>query len=84
MSLSHNSITLSDTTQTLIYGDAKSITITNIHASAIVYLGTSYVTSSSYGVKLTPGQNVSINNLGGDLYGISSINGSIVSILVSR
>jgi hypothetical protein len=58
------------------------ITIQNIHASAIVYIGGEGVTSSSYGFRLSPGSAFSIELSGKDsLYAITDTNGSSVAVL---
>jgi hypothetical protein len=58
------------------------ITIQNVHASAIVYIGGEGVTSSSYGFRLSPGSAFSIELSGKDsLYAITDTNGSSVAVL---
>lgn len=83
MALVQDMITLSNTTKTLVSGDCKSIVIDNL-SGATIYLGNSAVTTSSYGTKLDSGQIVTIPDLQGDLYAISSVNGSQIGILVSK
>lgn len=60
---------------------ASSIAVKNISASETVYIGTENVTTSDYGVTLTPDQTLTID-LGPDdsLYAIGS--GATVSVLV--
>ena len=58
------------------------ITIQNVDASAIVYIGGEGVTSSSYGFRLAPGSAFSIELSGKDsLYAITDTNGSSVAVL---
>lgn len=58
------------------------ITIQNVDASAIVYIGGDGVTSSSYGYRLAPGAAWSIELPGLDsLYAITDTNGSQVATL---
>ncbi len=64
MSLTHNLLALSTTTPTMLtataaqegdYGREVTISIQNLHSSNLVYLGSSTVTTSSYGFRLDPG-----------------------------
>lgn len=58
------------------------ITIQNVHASAIVYIGGEGVTSSSYGYRLAPGAAWSVELTGKDaLYATTNINGSSVALI---
>jgi hypothetical protein len=58
------------------------ITIQNIHATAIVYIGAEGVSSSDYGYKLTPSNAWSIELPGQDaLYAITDTNGSKIAVL---
>jgi hypothetical protein len=58
------------------------ITIQNVHASAIVYIGGEEVTSSSFGYRLSPGAAWSVELSGKDaIYAISNTNGSQVAVL---
>jgi len=58
------------------------VTIQNVHASAIVYIGGIGVTSSSYGYRLSPGAAWSVELSGKDaIYAISNTNGSQVAVL---
>jgi hypothetical protein len=58
------------------------ITIQNIHASAIVYIGGEGVTSLNYGYRLSPGASWSIELSGRDaLYAITNTNDSKVAVL---
>jgi hypothetical protein len=63
-----------------------SMSIQNVHASAVVYLGGPDVTSSSYGVKLVPGAVISFDffNKDTNLYAISDTNNSQVGLLIVR
>ena len=60
------------------------ITIQNVDASAIVYIGGAGVTANDYGYKLTPSNAWSIELSGQDaLYAITNTNGSKVAVLKS-
>jgi hypothetical protein len=58
------------------------ITIQNLHATAIVYIGGEGVTSSDFGYKLSPNNAISFSLLGPDaIYAISNTNGSTISVM---
>ena len=58
------------------------ITIQNVHATAIVYLGGSGVTSDNYGYRLAPGAAWSIELAGRHaIYAITDTNNSKVAVL---
>jgi hypothetical protein len=58
------------------------VTIQNVHASAIVYIGGEGVTSSDYGYRLSPDTAWSVELAGKDsLYAITNTNGSTVAVL---
>jgi hypothetical protein len=58
------------------------VTIQNVHASAVVYIGGTGVTSSNYGYRLDPATAFSIELSGRDaLYAITDTNGSKVAVL---
>ncbi len=58
------------------------VTIQNVHASALVYIGGIGVTSSSYGYRLSPGAAWSVELSGKDaIYAISNTNSSQVAVL---
>ena len=60
------------------------ITIQNTHASAIVYIGGTGVSSTAYGYRLDPGTAFSIELSGRDsLYAITDTNGSKVAVLTT-
>jgi len=82
----HSLTTLSNTTATLLTPNGThsgmDITIQNVHASAIVYLGASGVTSTNYGYRIDPATAFSIELSGRDaLYAITDTNGSKVAVL---
>jgi hypothetical protein len=82
----HAVTTLSSTSATLLTPSGThsgmDITIQNVHASAIVYLGGIGVTSSSYGYRLAPGAAWSVELASKDaLYAITNINGSSVALI---
>ena len=58
------------------------ITIQNVHATAVVYIGGLGVTTLNYGFKLSPSNAFSIELPGSDaLYAISDTNGSKIAVL---
>ena len=58
------------------------VTIQNVHATAIVYIGGEDVTSSDYGYRIDAGTAFSIELPGKDsLYAITNTNGSQVAVL---
>lgn len=82
----HSLTTLSNTTATLITPNGThsglDTTVQNIHATAIVYLGGTGVSSTNYGYRLDPGTAFSIELSGRDaLYAITDTNGSKVAVL---
>jgi hypothetical protein len=86
---SHELIVLSSTSATRLTPNGThsgmDVTIQNVHASAIVYIGGIGVTSSSYGYRLSPGAAWSVELSGKDaIYAISNTNGSQVAVLQTR
>ena len=86
MATFHDLVTLSDTTETELTPGARhsglDLTIQNVHATAVVYIGGVGVTASDYGFKLTPGAGFSIElNPNDRLYAISDTNGSTAALL---
>ena len=86
MATFHNLVTLSNTTETELTPGARhsglDLTIQNVHATAVVYIGAVGVTASDYGFKLTPGAGFSIElNPNDRLYAISDTNGSTAALL---
>jgi hypothetical protein len=84
----HSLTTLSNTTATLLTPNGThsglDVTIQNIDASAIVYIGGEGVTSSSYGYRLSAGSAWSIELSGKDaIYAITNTNGSKVAVLTT-
>lgn len=87
MSLVHSVISLDDTTPTLLtdFGNATEASITvniqNLGAVAI-YLGGAGLTTSSYGVLLSPGGNANLEDLEPDetVYGLSSSGTTYVAV----
>jgi hypothetical protein len=82
----HSLTTLSDTSATRLTPNGThsglDVTIQNVHATAIVYVGAIGVTSSNYGYRISPGNAWSIELSGFDsLYAISNTNGSQVAVL---
>ena len=86
MATFHDLVTLSNTTETELTPGARhsglDLTIQNVHATAVVYIGAVGVTASDYGFKLTPGTGFSIElNPNDRLYAISDTNGSTAALL---
>ena len=82
----HALTTLSSTTATRLTPNGNhsgmDITVQNVHATAVVYIGNGAVTSTDYGFKLVPGNAFSIELAGRDsLYAITDTNGSKVAVL---
>jgi hypothetical protein len=82
----HALTTLSNSAATLLTPNGlhsgMDITIQNVHASAIVYIGGPGVTSSNYGYRISADNAWSIELSGKDsLYAISNTNGSQVAII---
>jgi len=82
----HSLTTLSSTTATRLTPNGlhsgMDVTIQNVHASAIVYIGGEGVTSSDYGYRLSPDTAWSVELAGKDsLYAITNTNGSTVAVL---
>jgi len=82
----HSLTTLSSTTATRLtpvgLHSGMDITIQNVHASAIVYIGGEGVTSSDYGYRLSPDTAWAIELAGKDaIYAITDTNGSSVAVL---
>jgi hypothetical protein len=85
----HANTTLSNTTATRLTPNGThsglDVTIQNIDASAIVYIGGEGVTSSSYGYRLSAGSAWSIELSGKDaIYAITNTNGSKVAVLTTN
>jgi hypothetical protein len=84
----HLLTTLSNTSATRITPNGThsglDITIQNVDASAIVYLGGLGVTSSNYGYRLSPGTAWSVELPSLDsLYAITNTNGSSIAVLTT-
>ncbi len=82
----HSVTTLSNTTETRLTPlgthSGMDVTIQNVHATAIVYIGGEGVTSSDFGYKLLANSAISFSLLGQDaLYAISNTNSSTVAIM---
>lgn len=86
MATFHELLTLSNTTETELTPGARhsglDLTIQNVHATAVVYVGGTGVTSSNYGYKLEAGDAFSIElNPNDRLYAISDTNESGLALL---
>ena len=82
----HSLTTLSSTTATMLtplgLHTGMDITIQNVHATAIVYLGASGVTAEDYGYRLLPGLAISFELPGRNaLFAITDTNESQIAIL---
>jgi hypothetical protein len=85
----HALTTLSNTTTTKLTPNGThsglDFTIQNVHATAIVYLGGTSVSSTDYGYRLDPGTAFSIELPGrSKLYAITDTNGSKVAVLMTN
>jgi hypothetical protein len=86
MATYHNLLTLSDATETELTASKNhsglDITVQNVDAAAIVYIGGVGVTTTDYGFQLAPGAGFSIElNSKDQLYAISDTNESKVALL---
>lgn len=86
MSTRHGLVTLSNSTATRLTPEGlhsgMDITIQNVHASAVVYIGGEGVTSTDYGYRLAAGSAVAWELPGTDpLYAISDTNNSKIATL---
>jgi hypothetical protein len=84
----HSLTTLSNASATLLTPNGihsgLDVTIQNTHATALVYIGGTGVTSSNYGYRLSAGAAWSIELSGKDaLYAVSDTNGSAVAVLTT-
>jgi hypothetical protein len=72
--------------QTVYSWNSNTLIIQNVDASATVYIGTSSVTSSAYGVKLAAGSSVSLDDLKPTepIYAISSGSSSVSVLSIIR
>lgn len=82
----HSLTTLSNSTATRLTPDGQhsglDLTIQNVHASAMVYIGGEGVTSSDYGYRISPNNAISFSLLSNDaMYAITDTNGSKVAVL---
>ena len=82
----HSLTTLSNSTATRLTPNGThgglDITIQNVHASAIVYIGGEGVTSSNYGYRISANNAWSVELSGVDaLYAITNTNGSQVAVI---
>ena len=84
----HSLTTLSNSSATLLTPEGThsgmDITLQNVHATAVVYIGGTGVSSTNYGYRLDPGTAFSIELAGRDaLYATTDTNGSKVAVLKS-
>jgi hypothetical protein len=83
----HALVTLSDSAAVMVSSSGQKflgedLTVQNIHASAIVYVGGEGVTAADYGYRLSPGAAISFEVPARDkVYAISDVNGSQVAVL---
>lgn len=82
----HSLTTLSNSTATRLTPDGQhsglDLTIQNVHASAMVYIGGEGVTSSDYGFRISPNNAISFSLLSNDaMYAITDTNGSKVAVI---
>jgi hypothetical protein len=86
MAVTHNRITIGTTATTISSAvsdrDGHSVLVQNPSASTIVYIGGDGVTTSSYGVALAGGADISIDLLQGEiLYGVVASSTQVVNVL---
>lgn len=90
LTIKHGHVVLSNSTATMALfddGDEVNYNVTfsvqNIDAEAIVYIGGSGVTSSSYGVRLAPNDKIDFPEMPRNpaLYAISDTDGSSIAVL---
>jgi hypothetical protein len=94
MTIAHQVVALNASTPTLIsiplaneaaYESKVSLSIQNLDSSIIVYLGSSSVTTSSYGFSLLAGQTYTIDLLASDqLYAIAASGTPNVAVLAAE
>ena len=82
----HSLTTLSNTSATRLTPNGLhtgiDITVQNVHATAVVYIGGEGVTALNYGYRLSPDTAWSVELAGHDaLYAITDTNGSKVAVL---
>lgn len=82
----HALTTLSNTTATRLTPNGQhsglDLTIQNVHATAMVYVGGEGVTASNYGFRIAPGNAISFSLLANDaMYAITDTNGSKVAVI---
>lgn len=87
MATYHELVTLSDETETELTPEGRvhsglDLTVQNVHATAIVYIGGTGVTTEDYGFKLEPKEAFSIElNPRDQLFAISDTDGATVALL---
>lgn len=86
MATYHELLTLSNASTTELTPGARhsglDLTLQNVHATAVVYIGGTGVTAADYGFKLEPGDAFSIElNPNDRLFAISDTNGSTAALL---
>jgi hypothetical protein len=82
----HSLTTLSNSTATRLTPDGQhsglDLTIQNVHASAMVYVGGEGVTSTDYGFRISPNNAISFSLLSNDaMYAITDTNGSKIAVI---
>lgn len=86
----HSHITLSDATPALaLFDDGDevhyevSFSVQNIDGTAVVYIGGAGVSSTDYGVKLSPGSKIDFTRMPRypGIYAISSVNNSKIAVM---
>ena len=94
MAIAHQIVALNASTPTLVsiplanevaYENKASISVQNLDSGITIYLGSSSVTSSSYGYKLLAGQSFSVDLLASDqLYAIAASGTPNVAIFAAE
>ena len=101
MALSHNVVALNSSTAVSVTPadpnitvngenyptwNSMSISVQNVDTTALVYIGSSSVTSSSYGASILPGASISIDGLSVNepLYAISTGSSNVAVLVVLK
>lgn len=93
MALTHQLVTLNASTPVLLtiapsseieYAESLTISIQNLHASRFIFIGSSSVSTSSYGFRIDPGQTfTAVLNPEDEIYGVtdtSTANAGVIRI----
>lgn len=89
MATTHNLVTLSNTEATRLspagVHSGVDITVQNVNTSGYIYIGSSSVSSESYGYRILPNHAISIElNAKSTIYATSSASGMKAAVLVTN